>query len=159
MKPMNAPQPAKDGRQSILELNRLILETRGFFHELEEVSRTILARHDLSPQERRLMMTLRKHRRCTVPQLARKSDVSRQYVQVTMNDLAKRGFVVFKDNPDHKRSRLLELTQQGEKRILEIMAREGEALQRVAAGMASDEVREAVEVLRKARIGLGREAG
>ncbi len=156
---MNAPQPAKDGRRSILELNRLIAETRGFFHDLEEVSEIILARHDLSPQERRLMMTLRKHRRSTVPQLARKRDVSRQYVQVTMNDLAERGLVVFRDNPDHKRSRLLELTPEGEERIREIMAREGEAMQRLAGGLTPYEVREAVEVLQKARIGLGKEVG
>ena len=151
---MNAPQPARDGRRSILELNRLISETRGLFHDLEEVSETILARHDLSPQERRLLMTLRKHRRCTVPQLARKRDVSRQYVQVTMNDLARRGLVVFRENPDHKRSRLLELTPQGEERIREIMAREGEAMQRVAAELFPEEVRGAVEVLQKARKGL-----
>ncbi len=156
---MNAPQPAKDGRRSILELNRLIAETRGFFHDLEEVSEIILARHDLSPQERRLMMTLRKHPRSTVPQLARKRDVSRQYVQVTMNDLAERGLVVFRDNPDHKRSRLLELTPEGEERIREIMAREGEAMQRLAGGLTPYEVREAVEVLQKARIGLGKEVG
>ena len=156
---MNAPQPAKDGRQSILELNRLISQTRVFFHDLEEVSRIILARHDLSPQERRLMMTLRKHRRSTVPQLARKSGVSRQYVQVTMNDLARRGLMVFRENPDHKRSRLLELTRQGEERIREIMAREGEAMQRVAAGLSPEEVREAVEVLQKAGNGLDAGAG
>ena len=156
---MNAPQPAKDGRRSILELNRLISETRGFFHDLEEVSEIILARHGLSPQERRLMMTLRKHRRCTVPQLARKREVSRQYVQVTMNALARRGLMAFRENPDHKRSRLLELTRQGEERIREILAREGEAMQRVAAGLTPDEVREAVEVLQKARKGLDGAAG
>ena len=151
---MNAPQPEPDGRRSILELNRLISETRGFFHDLEEVSRTILARHGLSPQERRLLMALRKHRRCTVPQLARKRQVSRQFVQVTMNALFKRGLIIFRDNPDHKRSRLLELTPVGENLILAVMGREGEALQRVASGLAPDEVRSAVEVLGQARKSL-----
>lgn len=148
---MNAPQPEQDGRRSILELNRLISETRGFFHDLEEVSRTILARHGLSPQERRLLMALRKHRRCTVPQLARKREVSRQFVQVTMNALAKRGLVEFRNNPDHKRSRLLELTQTGENLMTAVMGREGEALKRVAVGLAPDDVRSAVEVLVQAR--------
>ncbi|MEN8007887.1 MAG: MarR family winged helix-turn-helix transcriptional regulator [Candidatus Krumholzibacteriota bacterium] len=156
---MNAPQPAKDGRRSILELNKLISETRAFFHDLEEVSRIILARHGLSPQERRLLMTLRKHRRCTVPQLARKREVSRQYVQVTMNDLAERGLVAFHTNPDHKRSRLLELTGVGEELIRAVMTREGEALQQVAAGLSPGEAREAVAVLHKARQGLAGAAG
>lgn len=147
---MSATFSAKDGRQSILELNRLIAATRGFFHELERVSESILAEHDLSPQERRLLMTLRKNRRSTVPHLARKRQVSRQYVQVTMNALTRRGWVAFRENPDHKRSRLLELTQDAEERIKEIMAREGEALQRVAAGLSPEEVRQAVAVLGQA---------
>jgi DNA-binding MarR family transcriptional regulator len=147
---MNAPQPAKDGRHSILELNHLITATRSFFHDLERVSQAILAEHDLSPQERRLLMTLRKHRRSTVPQLARKRQVSRQHVQVTINALARRGWVDFRDNPDHKRSRLLELTPEAENWIRQIMAREGEALQRVAAGLSPEEVRQAVAVLDQA---------
>lgn len=155
---MAATQPAPDGRQSILELNRLITATRGFFHDLEEVSTGILARHGLTPQQRRLLMTLRKHRKCTVPHLARKRDVSRQFVQVTMNDLARRGLVAFRDNPDHKRSRLLELTETGEALILAVMEREGEALQRVAAGLSPLEVRGAVAVLNQAREGLSEAA-
>lgn len=156
---MNAPQPAPDGRRSILELNRLIAATRGFFHDLEEVSTQILSRHGLTPQERSLLMTLRKLRQATVPGLARKHEVSRQYVQVTMNALAKRGLVDFRDNPDHKRSRLLVLTDRGEALVLGVMAREGEALQRVAAQLKPHEVKEAVNVLEAARKGLASEAG
>jgi DNA-binding MarR family transcriptional regulator len=156
---MNAPRLAPDGRQSILELNRLIAATRGFFHDLEEVSARILARHGLTPQERSLLMTLRKLRQATVPGLARKREVSRQYVQVTMNALAKRGLVDFRENPDHKRSRLLVLTDRGEALILAVMSREGEALQRVAAGLLPDEVKEAVGVLESARKGLRGESG
>jgi DNA-binding MarR family transcriptional regulator len=155
---MSAPQPALDGRHSILELNRLITATRGFFHDLEEVSSSILARHGLTLQERRLLMTLRKHRLSTVPQLARKRGVSRQFVQVTMNALAKRSLVEFKENPDHKRSRLLSLTERGEALILGVMSREGEALQQVAAGLRPEDVREAVRVLESARQGLAAEA-
>lgn len=156
---MNAPQPAPDGRRSILELNRLIAMTRGFFHDLEEVSALILFRHGLTSQERSLLMALRMLRQATVPRLARKREVSRQYVQVTMNALAKRGLVDFRDNPGHKRSRLLVLSDRGEALILGVMAREGEALQRVAAQLKPDEVKEAVTVLDLARKGLASEAG
>lgn len=148
---MNAPLPAKDGRQSILELNQLIAQTRGLFHDLEGVSAGILARKGLTPQERRLLMALRQQRQCTVPQLARKQGVSRQFVQVTMNALAERGLVRFLDNPGHKRSRLLGLTDEGEERIRGIMAQEGEAMHQVAAGLSPEEVREAVGVLVRAR--------
>jgi len=148
---MDTPQLAKDGRQSILGLNNLITQTRGLFHDLEKTSAQILARDGLTPHQRRLMMSLRKHRLCTVPQLARKNEVSRQFVQTVMNELARLGLVVFRDNPAHKRSRLLELTHQGESRIRAIMAQEGETLQKMAAGLSPDEVRQAVKVLRQAR--------
>jgi len=148
---MNAPLPARDGRQSILELNRLITETRGLFQDLEEVSERILAKDDLSGQERHMMMSLRKHGPGTVPQLARKREVSRQYVQTTVNELERRGLVALHDNPAHKRSRLVDLTHTGEKAILGVMAREGEVMHQVAAGLHPEQVREVVAVLRLVR--------
>ena len=148
---MNAPLPAKDGRQSILELNQLIIETRGLFHGLEEVSDQILAKDDLSGQERLVMMSLRKLGLSTVPQLARIREVSRQYVQTTVNELERRGLVALHDNPAHKRSRLVGLTHAGEVLILGVMAREGEAMHRVAVGLYPEQVREAVAVLRRVR--------
>ena len=105
------------------------------------------------------MMTLRKHRKCTVPRLARINEVSRQYVQTVMNALSKRGWVVFRDNPDHKRSRLLELSPDAEERIQGIMAQEGEMLQKVASGLSPDGVTQAVAVLCQAREMLKGEAG
>jgi DNA-binding MarR family transcriptional regulator len=148
---VNAPLPAKDGRQSILELNQLITETRGFFHDLEMVSDQILAKDDLSGQERLVMMSLRKLGLSTVPQLARIREVSRQYVQTSVNELERRGLVALHDNPAHKRSRLVGLTPAGEVLILGVMAREGEAMHRVAVGLHPEQVREAVAVLRRVR--------
>jgi DNA-binding MarR family transcriptional regulator len=151
---MNAPQPAPDGRGSILELNRLLAENLGLTEDLEEASARILARENLTPPQRRLLMSLRKVRTCTVPHLARRNGVSRQYVQTVMNQLARTGWVAFRPNPDHKRSRLLALTDRGEERIRALMAREGDLLQRVAARLSNEEARVAVAVLRRARAAL-----
>ena len=156
---MNAPLPAKDGRQSILELTQLISETRRLFRDLEEVSEQILAKDDLTGQERLVMMSLRKLGLSTVPQLARKREMSRQYVQTTVNELERRGLVALHDNPAHKRSRLVDLTRAGEESILRVMAREGEAMHRVAAGLHPEQVREAVAVLRLVRERLVKAAG
>lgn len=49
----------------------------------------------------------------TVPQLAQFRGVSRQHVQVTVNDLVQRGLVEVLDNPRHKRSKLVRLTTRG----------------------------------------------
>jgi DNA-binding MarR family transcriptional regulator len=152
---VHTPEPAKDGRQSILELTHLIAATQVFFHDMERVSASILAEHRLTPQERRLLMALRQGRRCTVPQLARRRQVSRQHVQATMNSLARRGWVAFLPNPAHRRSRLLELTGEAENRIREIMVREGEALKLLAAKLTPAEAKQAAAVLEKAADRLG----
>ncbi len=148
-----------DGRQSILELNQLITEIRRLSNDLDEISDQILAKDGLSSQERLVMMSLRKRGLSTVPQLARKREVSRQYIQTTVNELEKRGLVALHDNPAHKRSRLVDLTRAGEESILGVMAREGEAMHRVAAGLHSEQVRDALAVLRLVRKRLAKTAG
>ena len=156
---MNSPLPAADGRQSILELNRLIAVARRFNQELEEVGERIMTHHGLTPPQRSLLLALRKLRTCTVPQLARRREVSRQYVQVTMNALEQRGLVEFRANPEHKRSRLLVLTDRGEALLLAVMAREGEVLQKVAARLDSQEAKVAVRALELAGKGLAATEG
>ena len=54
---------------------------------------------------------------------------------------------------------LLTMTAEGDDRIRGVMAREGEAMHRVAAGLAPDEVRAAVAVRRRARKRLAEESG
>lgn len=49
----------------------------------------------------------------TVPQIGRRLGVSRQNIQRLVNDLAADGLVVFVDNPDHKTSPLVALTDHG----------------------------------------------
>ncbi|MGJ3262221.1 MAG: MarR family winged helix-turn-helix transcriptional regulator [Salinarimonas sp.] len=50
----------------------------------------------------------------TVAQAARRMGLSRQAVQRVANDLADVGLVVYTDNPDHKRAKLITLTPEGE---------------------------------------------
>jgi DNA-binding MarR family transcriptional regulator len=49
----------------------------------------------------------------TVPKIARNLGLSRQAVQRVTNDLERGGFVIFADNPDHKRAKLVLLTDIG----------------------------------------------
>ncbi|MBT4887931.1 MAG: MarR family transcriptional regulator [Rhodospirillales bacterium] len=49
----------------------------------------------------------------TVPKIARNLGLSRQAVQRVTNDLERDGFVIFADNPDHKRAKLVVLTDMG----------------------------------------------
>ncbi|MCG8334536.1 MAG: MarR family transcriptional regulator [Proteobacteria bacterium] len=49
----------------------------------------------------------------TVPQIARKMGQTRQGIQRITDVLEKRGLLRYQTNPDHKRSRLIALTDQG----------------------------------------------
>lgn len=49
----------------------------------------------------------------TVPQIARRRGVSRQRIQKLSNNMADNGLIRFVDNPDHRSSRLVQLTQSG----------------------------------------------
>ena len=59
----------------------------------------------------------------TVPQIARTLGLTRQAVQRVADDLAERRLAAWRDNPEHRRAHLLQLTSEGR-------AAYGEALQR-----------------------------
>ena len=59
-----------------------------------------------------------------VPKIAARYDVSRQHVQVTVNRLRDKGLVRTRPNPRHKRSPLIELTQDGAKVFARIHRRD-----------------------------------
>lgn len=49
----------------------------------------------------------------TVPQIARRRGVARQHIQKLVNEASAAGFVRFRVNPDHKRSKIVALTAEG----------------------------------------------
>jgi DNA-binding MarR family transcriptional regulator len=87
----------------------------------------------------------------TVPQLARLRTVSRQTVQTTVNSLAADGLVELTDNPAHKRSRLVQLTDAGAAAIDGMTEHEETLLAQVLPEIPEAEVRGAVSILRALR--------
>lgn len=97
---------------------------------------------------RAVLDMLRREGPGTVPDLARRQEISRQYVQ-RMADLAiERGFVEKAPNPRHQRSSLLALTQQGDEAIRRIAHREQEQLTPVAEELDHEDVDTTLRVLR-----------
>ena len=78
----------------------------------------------LSAADRAVMEFLYFDEQLSVPDIARRYDVSRQHVQVTVNGLVQRGLLRFVDNPRHKRSRLVRLSELGRKSFTEIRRNE-----------------------------------
>lgn len=87
----------------------------------------------------------------TVPQLARTRDVSRQHVQILANGLVEHGLAEFVDNPAHKRSKLLRITELGERRLAQVTQRIEDAYEDISKGMDPDEIRSAIQVLAELR--------
>jgi DNA-binding MarR family transcriptional regulator len=90
----------------------------------------------------------------TVPQLARARPVARQRIQRLADEAVEEGYIRFVDNPRHKRSKLLELTPEGEAAYAAMT----EDLRRKAAELAvdfdSEKVEEAAALLRRLRTRL-----
>jgi len=59
----------------------------------------------------------------TVPEVARRRSVSRQYIQKLANELIDEGLVEMVDNPAHRRSKHMQLTGAGARRLTELTGR------------------------------------
>jgi len=85
---------------------------------------------------------------CTVSDVARAMGLTRQSVQRVVNDLAASGLMRLVDNPHHARAMLVELTQAGELAFVEASARRQPWSLALADGLAEDEVRTALKVVK-----------
>ena len=83
----------------------------------------------------------------TVPDLARARPVSRQHIQKLADELASEGLVAFVDNPAHKRSKLLQLTDAGRARYKAVSDRIPALADELGRGLDTREVEAAAEVL------------
>lgn len=84
----------------------------------------------------------------TVPQIAQMRPTSRQRMQRLADELAAEGLVKFIDNPKHRRSKLVQLTPEGEARYRELDARLLEIASTVGAILGEADIRRTLEVMR-----------
>lgn len=87
----------------------------------------------------------------TVAAIGRRMGLTRQAVLRVANDLSAHGFAAFADNPDHKRAKLLALTDQGRSALAEITRRQIAWSNDLAEGLALPTLRDAVTAVRTLR--------
>jgi DNA-binding MarR family transcriptional regulator len=87
----------------------------------------------------------------TVPQIARVRGTSRQNVQILVNRLRREALVALVANPAHKRSALVELTEQGKRALALVTAVQGDFTHSMSPPCSQSEVRSAVALLRRLR--------
>ena len=93
----------------------------------------------------------------TVPAMARARSVSRQQMQQQVNALLGRDLVERRDNPAHKRSSLIGLTDKGRALVENMRADEFNAMRRMQVGVSDNAVLEAAQVLAAWRTALQRD--
>ena len=71
----------------------------------------------------------------TVPRIARTRHVARQRIQKLADQAAELGLVEFRDNPDHRRSRLVALTREGRQTVRDLDQAMRSMAERFAPGL------------------------
>ena len=84
----------------------------------------------------------------TVPKLARMRPMARQNMQKIVNEMADAGLVRFEDNPAHKRSRLVALTEAGREMFRETSSRFAAFAEDLSAKLPAEDLDAAVRALR-----------
>ena len=86
---------------------------RRLFRAMTEKADAYLRDSDLTAADRAVMEFLYPDAQLSVPDIARRYQVSRQHVQVTVNGLLELGLLHSGENPRHKRSPLFSLSELG----------------------------------------------
>jgi len=117
----------------------IIWKVRRLFRALETKSNEILKPFGLSAAERAVLEFLYPDQAMTVPQIARRFQVSRQHIQVTANALLEKGYLLQEDNPDHARSPLSGLTEKGRAACAAIQETEKDIIDQEFSGIPQAE--------------------
>jgi len=103
-------------------------EVRKLFHRLASIADQLHESAGIPASQRAVLETLQKSGSTTVPKIASEKGVSRQHIQIIVNQLMEKALLESVKNPSHRRSPLVQLTQQGKKTFAEINQREADLL-------------------------------
>ena len=113
---------------------------RRLFRSMAELADRYLVNDNLSAADRAVMEFLYPGEKLSVPAIAARYQVSRQHVQVTVNRLLSKGLVRSEQNPQHKRSPLMRLSDLGRKTFGEIRENEQELLQQIFKDLGANDI-------------------
>jgi DNA-binding MarR family transcriptional regulator len=125
----------------------LFNETRLLFHTLKHWAETLQDGLELTVPMRGVLELLLLQGPTAAPGMARARGVSRQHIQQQVDALLRKGFVERQNNPAHRRSSLIGLTDKGRALIQNMRADELDALSRLQVGVSDAAVQEAAQVL------------
>jgi DNA-binding MarR family transcriptional regulator len=113
---------------------------RRLFRAMAGAADHYLRSFGISAADRAVMEFLYPDDQLSVPQIADCYSVSRQHVQVTVNQLLESKLLQSRSNPRHKRSPLISLTEKGRGLFSQIQTKDAEILQQVFAEIPDEDV-------------------
>jgi DNA-binding MarR family transcriptional regulator len=131
----------------VIMTDSLFEETRLLFHALKQWVESLHGGREITVPMRAVLELLLRAGPRTVPEMARARGVSRQHIQQQVDELLGRGLAERRDNPAHRRSVRIALTDEGRALIQDMRAHELDRLSRLQAGVSDHAVREATQVL------------
>jgi len=135
-------------QQDVENAYGVIWLVRRLFRAMSAAADAYLEHDDLTAADRAVMEFLFPEEKLSVPAIARKYQVSRQHVQVTINRLRQSGLVAAEANPRHRRSQLFRLSDLGREAFAEIRHNEAAVVRKLFSGLDPDDVDATQRLLR-----------
>ncbi|MBI9111555.1 MarR family winged helix-turn-helix transcriptional regulator [Maridesulfovibrio ferrireducens] len=133
-------------------LHTLFKEIFNLQSTLSEVVDEVHEKAGMRTSQVRLANTLLELGQATVPDIAYAMKISRQFVQTAINELEKQNMIEFQENPRHKRSKLLKLTEHGRDVLNQVRENEENIIQKILPDMEATRVKAAYELLASIRV-------
>lgn len=128
-------------------LYQVIRQVRSCFNQLKALGDELHQDLGITASMRAVMESLTEDGEQTVPQIARVKGVSRQHIQVNVDELVASALVVLRENPAHRRSPFVTLTKKGHKDFKEMRGRETKVLELLAHDFSSEQLEKTSETL------------
>ncbi|MCP4082830.1 MAG: MarR family transcriptional regulator [Planctomycetaceae bacterium] len=128
----------------LMEITRLVPLV---FHRLRAFGDAFHKEHGITTPMRGVMLSLFDRGAQTVPHLAAARPVSRQHIQTIVDALTDRGLVLIKPNPVHKRSSLVDLSEDGYELFAKVREDEMTVFSDAFADFGIDDLRATQHVL------------
>ena len=126
----------------------LVWCTRRLFQQLRATSEELLEGTGINASQRAVLEFLDQHQPQTVSNMAREKNVSRQHIQTLVNDLLTLNLVKSHENPAHKRSPFMSMTEQGKKLFMKIIRDEAKVLASMASEFSGKNVSTSIRTLK-----------
>ncbi len=121
------------------------------FHRMKAVAEQLHGGGEMSAGKRGILRDLARLGPKTVPQLARMRPVTRQHIQSLVDPMAEQGLVAFRHNPDHKRSRLVAITDKGLAFVNAMFEREAQLFNTLALELDARDLETTARTMRMIR--------